>query len=180
MGAAALSIKTVIKNIDDYLLKPLGESLFYWNMQFNIDRPEIKGDLDIKAQGTSSLMQKEVRSQRLMTFMQTASNPSLAPFVKWHTCLKEVAKSLDIDPEQLINDPERAAIFAKIMGMANGNTQNESNSQQSAMASGGGTPTGANPNDITGVGGGNIGVGGVPTPGEGGFASGDTENEGSA
>ena len=35
MGAAALSIKTVIKNIDDYLLKPLGESLFHWNMQFN-------------------------------------------------------------------------------------------------------------------------------------------------
>ena len=28
MGAAALSIKTVIKNIDDYLLKPLGESYF--------------------------------------------------------------------------------------------------------------------------------------------------------
>jgi len=37
MGAAALSIKTVIKNIDDYLLKPLGQSLFYWNMQFNDD-----------------------------------------------------------------------------------------------------------------------------------------------
>ena len=35
MGAAALSIKTVIKNIDDYLLKPLGESLYHWNMQFN-------------------------------------------------------------------------------------------------------------------------------------------------
>ena len=105
MGAAALSIKTVIKNIDDYLLKPLGESLFYWNMQFNEDVPIIKGDLEIKAQGTSSLMQKEVRSQRLMTFMQTASNPALAPFVRWHTCLTEIAKSLDIDPEQLINDP---------------------------------------------------------------------------
>ena len=51
MGAAALSIKTVIKNIDDYLLKPLGESLFYWNMQFNEDAPHIKGDLEIKAQG---------------------------------------------------------------------------------------------------------------------------------
>jgi hypothetical protein len=114
MGAAALSIKTVIKNIDDYLLKPLGNSLFYWNMQFNSERPEIQGDLDIKAQGTSSLMQKEVRSQRLMTFMQTASNPSLAPFVKWHTCLKEVAKSLDIDPDQLINDPEKAAIFIHV------------------------------------------------------------------
>jgi len=172
MGAAALSIKTVIKNIDDYLLKPLGQSLFHWNMQFNIDRPEIKGDLDIKAQGTSSLMQKEVRSQRLMTFMQTASNPSLAPFVKWHTCLKEVAKSLDIDPDQLINDPEKAAIYAHIMGMANGNQQNTGNSgQQSPMANMGGVPAGASPTDPTGAGGGNIGTGNAPMPGEAGFSS---------
>ena len=172
MGAAALSIKTVIKNIDDYLLKPLGQSLFHWNMQFNIDRPDVKGDLDIKAQGTSSLMQKEVRSQRLMTFMQTASNPSLAPFVKWHTCLKEVAKALDIDPDQLINDPEKAAIYAHIMGMANGNQQNTGNSgQQGSMANMGGTPPGASPTDNTGAGGGNIGTGSVPMPGEAGFSA---------
>ena len=172
MGAAALSIKTVIKNIDDYLLKPLGQSLFHWNMQFNIDRPDVKGDLDIKAQGTSSLMQKEVRSQRLMTFMQTASNPSLAPFVKWHTCLKEVAKALDIDPDQLINDPEKAAIYAHIMVMANGNQQNTGNSgQQGSMANMGGTPPGASPTDNTGAGGGNIGTGSVPMPGETGFSA---------
>jgi len=178
MGAAALSIKTVIKNVDDFLLRPLGETLFAWNMQFNEEAPEIKGDLNVKARGTSSLMQKEVRSQRLMTFLQVASNQNLAPFVRWHSILSEIAKSLDIEPEKLINDPERAAIFAKIMGMANGNKQDQGDSQQSAMASDGGTPTGANPNDITGVGGGNIGVGGVPTPGEGGFASGNNENEG--
>ena len=98
MGAAALSIKTVIKNIDDYLLRPLGETLFAWNMQFNTDTPEIKGDLHIKARGTTSLMQKEVRSQRLMTFLQVASNQNLAPFVRWHSILSEIAKSLDIEP----------------------------------------------------------------------------------
>jgi hypothetical protein len=177
MGAAALSIKTVVKNIDDYLLRPLGESMFAWNMQFNEDTPEIRGDLDVKARGTSSLMQKEVRSQRLMTFLQTASNQNLAPFVKWHSVLSEIAKSLDIEPEKLINDPERAAIFAKIMGMANGNTTNEGNGQQSNVAETGGAPAGANPNDITGSGGGNIGVGGVPQAGESGFtqrASGTT------
>ncbi len=171
MGAAALSIKTVIKNIDDYLLKPLGKTLFYWNMQFNDDRPEIKGDLEIKARGTSSLMQKEVRSQRLMTFMQTAANPSLAPFVKWHTILKEVAKSLDIDPEQVINDPDRAAIFAQIMGMVNG-TQNNTAAAggQAQMGPSMQAPVGASPTDNTGVGGGNIGTGNVPLPGEAGFA----------
>ena len=171
MGASALSIKTVIKNIDDYLLRPLGEALFSWNMQFNADIPDIQGDLDVKAMGTSSLMQKEVRSQRLMTFMQTANNPNIAPFVRWHSVLKEIAKSLDIDPEDLINDPEKAAIFAKIMGMTNGNKQNEGAGEQpSGMGSAGGVPPGANPTDTTGAGGGNIGVGGVPQPGETNFA----------
>jgi hypothetical protein len=178
MGAAALSIKTVVKNIDDYLLRPLGESMFAWNMQFNEDTPEIRGDLDVKARGTSSLMQKEVRSQRLMTFLQTASNQNLAPFVKWHSVLAEIAKSLDIEPEKLINDPERAAIFAKIMGMANGNTTTEGTGQQSNVAQTGGAPAGANPNDPTGVGGGNIGVGGVPQAGETGFSSGATGTTG--
>ena len=180
MGAAALSIKTVIKNIDDYLLKPLGESLYHWNMQFNEEAPNIKGDLEVKAQGTSSLMQKEVRSQRLITFMQTASNPALAPFVKWHTCLKEIAKSLDIDPDQLINDPEKAAIYAQIMGMANGNQNNTASAGgQGQMGQTGEVPTGASPTDPTGAGGGNIGTGNVPMPGEAGFSSPNLEPEGS-
>ena len=46
MGGANLSIKTVMKNIDDYLLKPLGEAMFQWNMQFNTNNPEIVGDLE--------------------------------------------------------------------------------------------------------------------------------------
>ena len=65
LGSAGLSIKTVIKNMDDHLLKPLGESLFQWNMQFNDEQPDIVGDLEIKPKGVSSVMQKEVRSQRL-------------------------------------------------------------------------------------------------------------------
>ena len=177
MGAAALSIKTVIKNIDDYLLKPLGEALYHWNMQFNDDAPEIKGDLEVKAEGTSSLMQKEVRSQRLITFMQTASNPSLAPFVRWHTCLKEIAKSLDIDPEQLINDPEKAAIYANIMGMVNGNQTNRTSAGgQNQMATPGAVPAGASPTDTSGAGGGNIGTGNVPMPGEAGFSAAATQS----
>ena len=76
LGGANLSIKTVIKNIDDFLLKPLGECMFFWNMQFNEDRPEVVGDLEIKPQGTSAVMQKEVRSQRLTALLQTVANPS--------------------------------------------------------------------------------------------------------
>jgi len=177
MGAAALNIKTVIKNIDDYLLKPLGETLFQWNMQFNKDMPEIEGDLNIKAQGTTSLMTKEVRSQRLMTFMQVASNQFLAPHIKWHSIIKEIAKSMDVDPEQVLNDPEQAAIFMKQMGDMNGNKQNANpNEQPTGMGGVGGVPAGANNADTQGSGGGNIGVGTPQATGQGGFTAPNNES----
>ena len=166
-------------NVDESLLKPLGETLFQWNMQFNKDIPDIQGDLDVKAQGTSSLMQKEVRSQRLMTFMQVASNQFLAPFVKWHSIIREIAKSMDIDPDQLVNDPEKAAIFAKMIGEMNANQQAEgTNQQQGGMGTDGGVPAGAAISDTQGSGGGNIGVGTPQTPGESGFTAPNTQPQG--
>ena len=114
-GAAALSVKTVVKNVDDFILRPLGESLFHWNMQFNNEDIEIRGDLEIRARGVSSLLQKEVRSQRLLTLGQVASNPLIAPFLKWDKWLGEVAEELEIDPEKFVNNPEEAALFAAMM-----------------------------------------------------------------
>ena len=70
LGAASLNIKTVVKNLDDFLLKPLGESFFQWNMQFFEGSLNVEGDLEVRATGTNSLMQKEVRSQRLTMFLQ--------------------------------------------------------------------------------------------------------------
>ena len=171
MGAAALNIKTVIKNVDDFLLKPLAQSLFQWNMQFNSDVPAIVGDLEVSAKGTQSLMMKEVRSQRLMTLLQVGANPTIAPFIKYHAVLREIAKTLDLDPDQLINDPEKAAIYSEIIGAANGNQQTQGNGQQPPMGGGGAVPAGANPNDPTGTGGGNIGTGSVPQTGESSFSS---------
>ena len=150
-------------------------------MQFNKDIPEIQGDLGVKARGTSSLMMKEVRSQRLMTFMQVASNQFLAPFVKWHSIIKEIAKSLDVDPDQVVNDPEQAAIFMKLMGEVNGNQQTQGpNPQQGGMGPTNGVPAGANITDTQGSGGGNIGVGTPQVAGESGFTAPDNEPQGTA
>jgi len=175
LGAASLNIKTVIKNLDDFLLKPLGESYFQWNMQFLEDKLGVVGDLEVKATGTNSLMQKEVRSQRLTTFLQTVQNPAVAPFVKINKLISELAYSLDLDPDELLNDPDEAAIMAQIIGMQNAG-------QNTGQEAG---PAGAQPPDMgplqgapgepqelgaTGTGGGNIGTGNVPQPGESEFA----------
>ena len=114
MGAAAQNIKAVVRNIDDYLLGPLGKSLFAFNMQFNFDK-EFIGDLDVKARGTESLMRNEVRSQRLLQFMQMTANPSMQPFVKYDYILRELASSMDLDEDKILNDPREAAIQQKMM-----------------------------------------------------------------
>jgi hypothetical protein len=114
MGAAAQNIKAVVRNVDDYLLSPLGKSLFAFNMQFNFDA-EFIGDLDVKARGTESLMRNEVRSQRLLQFMQMTQNEQMAPFVKYDYILRELASSMDLDEDKILNDPREAAIQQKMM-----------------------------------------------------------------
>ena len=164
MNAASGSIKTVIKNVDDYLLKPLGEGLFRFNMQFDFDR-NLKGDLEVKARGTESLMANEVRSQRLMQFLQVASNPALAPFAKFQYVIREIAKAMDLDPDKVTNNMDEAALQAELMKQFQAPATPEGQVQQGQPQA----PAGVDPSDPTGAGGGTIGTGVAPTPGEQGF-----------
>tara|TARA_A100001011_G_scaffold269468_1_gene278686 strand:- start:7474 stop:9687 length:2214 start_codon:yes stop_codon:yes gene_type:complete len=174
LGAASLNIKTVVKNLDDFLLKPLGEAYFQWNMQFFEGQLDVVGDLEVKATGTNSLMQKEVRSQRLTMFLQTAQSPTIAPFVKVSKLVSELAYSLDLDPDEILNDPEEAAIMAQIIGMQNAgqNTGEETQSVGEQSPMGGVQGISGAPQDlgVTGTGGGNIGTGNVPVAGEDSFS----------
>ena len=135
-------------------------------MQFDFD-PEIKGDLEVKARGTESLMANEVRSQRLMQFLQVSSNPALAPFAKFQYIIREIAKSMDLDPDKVTNNMSEAALQAELMKQFQAPALDPA--QQQAV------PAGANVADPTGSGGGNIGVGQVPIPGEQGFTSNDLQ-----
>jgi len=176
MNAANGSIRNVIKNVDDYLLGPLGKAFFSFNMQFDFD-PEIKGDLEVKAQGTESLMANEVRSQRLMQFMQTVSNPALAPFARMDYIVREIAKSMDLDPDKIANSMSQAAVQAEILKKFQEANPPPAPPQQGmppqAPVQGGQPPAppGGQVEDTQGSGGGTIGTGSVPTPDEPGFSA---------
>lgn len=167
MGAANLNIKATVRNIDDYILSPLGRDCFSFNMQFNFNK-EFIGDLEVVARGTESLMRNEVRSQKILQFMQLTNNPVDAPFVKRDYLLRELAISLDLEEDKVVNDPREASIqahimkeLADVMGVPPMN-----------MGSGGqgqGQVNGASIDDPTGNGGGNIGPGAGPEPGAAGF-----------
>ena len=173
MSAANGSIRTVVKNVDDYLLGPLGKAFFHFNMQFDYD-DEIKGDLEVKAEGTESLMANEVRSQRLMQFLGVVQNPVLAPFAKMDYIIREIANSMDLDPDKVANSMTDAAIQAEILKKF----QAENPPPPQAAPPQQGAPAGAQAQDTQGSGGGQIGTGSVPTPGEPGFTANTGQGQG--
>lgn len=167
MNAASGSIKTVIKNLDEYLLAPLGQAFYSFNMQYAFD-PTIVGDLEVNARGTESLMANEVRSQRLMQFLGVVMNPMLAPFVKMDNVVREIAISMDLDPDSVTNSLADASVQAALL-------KNFRAEDPSMM---GGAPQGAPPapaglgvNDTQGSGGASMGTGSVPSPGMQGFSA---------
>jgi len=176
MSAANGSIRNVVKNVDDYLLSPLGKAFFNFNMQFDFDN-DIKGDLEVKAQGTESLMANEVRSQRLMQFLQITQNPALAPFSKMDYIIREIAKSMDLDPDKLVNSMADAKLQAELLKDFKAENPDAQPAEGVQPPQGQGAPTGVQ--DTSGAGGGNIGTGTAPQPGEQGF-SGNTGQQGAA
>ena len=172
MSAANGSIRTVVKNVDDYLLRPLGKAFFSFNMQFDFDE-QIRGDLEVHASGTESLMANEVRSQRLMQFLQVAQNPVLAPFAKMDYIIREIAKSMDLDPDKVTNSMADAAIQAEILKGFQQPPQPPEAPEGVPAPEGGQqapqTPQGG-VQDTSGGGGGQIGMGTAPVPGEQGFS----------
>jgi hypothetical protein len=84
--------------------------------------------------------------------------------------IREIAKSMDLDPDKVTNSMQDAAIQAEIL---KGFQQPAQPPQGGPMGGPEGQPPtepAANPQDATGAGGGTIGTGVAPTPGEQGFS----------
>lgn len=107
MGAANINLKSVIKNMDDYLIRPVVEALYHWNMEYS-DDPTIKGDMKVVARGSTALLQKEIQSQRLMQFMSITANPIDAPLTDRQYLLREAAKAMEINSERAVPEMPNA------------------------------------------------------------------------
>lgn len=103
MGAANVTLKEQIKNFDDGITKPFIKALYHWNMEFN-PKEYVKGDFNIVATGSSSLVAREVRMESLMQFLNYTNNPTDLMYTNRGSVLKEMAKAMDLGELQLIKD----------------------------------------------------------------------------
>lgn len=110
MGQASKGMKLVMTNIDRDVIKPRMEALYYHNMLFDPDE-SIKGDLIVKARGSSALLVREQRQIRLNEFMALVGGNDMALGILgprgFATLLREAGKDLlDIPVERVVPPDE--------------------------------------------------------------------------
>jgi len=100
-----LTINDIVKQFDDTNENFL-RALYQWNMKYNPDE-SIKGDMEIKAVGSASLVAKEARTQALDFFAQ-GLRPDDLPYIKQREFLEERAKLHDLDPDKILHSESEA------------------------------------------------------------------------
>jgi hypothetical protein len=112
MGAANVTVKDQIKNFDDGITLPFIKGLYFWNMEFS-PKENIKGDYQVMAKGSTSLIAREVKAESLIQFMNVTNNPTDLMYTKRDNVLREYTRVLDLDDMDLIKDPNTVKIEEK-------------------------------------------------------------------
>lgn len=112
MSNAGKSLKQVVANIDNYVMRPMLSRLHYWNMKYAED-PDLKGDINIVVRGANALVAKEAAQVRRNEFLAATANPfdmQILGVEGRAEVLREVVKTLDMDTDRVISSPEMLRI----------------------------------------------------------------------
>jgi hypothetical protein len=96
IGASNITLKDQVQFFDDGVTKKFIKSMYFWNMEFN-GKDKIKGDFNIVARGTKSLIAKEVKMEQINQFLALTNNETDLQYIKRDVLLRELAEIFDLD-----------------------------------------------------------------------------------
>lgn len=106
MNSANVIFRDAVRNWDDKITVPDLRRTYDWNMQHS-RKEHIKGDMDVKATGSSVLLVKDMQTQNLGMFLkQFGESPIYGPFVKHKDGLREMAKTMMLGSAKIVKTDE--------------------------------------------------------------------------
>ena len=111
-NSANTVFRSIVKNFDDDVTTPDIRRAYDWNMQFN-DKPEIKGDFEVDARGSSVLLMRELQAQNLMVIaIQLGGHPIFGPMLRNRELLKKIFQAYMIPSDEvMLTDDEIDAVL---------------------------------------------------------------------
>jgi hypothetical protein len=120
MGAAGKGIRQVVMHIDSDVVKPIVTRQFVYNMRYDEDQ-SIKGDVEVVAKGAVNLAVKETVNLRRIEFLNATANPFDVEILGRDgraAILREVAKGLQMDVEEVVPTREKASYQQRMQALA--------------------------------------------------------------
>lgn len=113
MNSANTVLRRLVKQYDDEVTRRFITRLYHWNMQYS-DREEIKGDYNVVALGSSSLLVKEQQTEGLMQLAALAgTNPHFAERTKWDELYRKIVQAMNINADGLVKTEEEVEMEAQ-------------------------------------------------------------------
>lgn len=109
MSAASKTIKNVVRTIDINIIEPCVLKVFNHLMLDPTVDKSCKGDLQVKAIGSESLLHKEAKNQMQQQFLASTNNEidmQIIGFEGRRELLRETAKSLDVPVDRVVPSKE--------------------------------------------------------------------------
>lgn len=102
MNAANAVRRRQVKEWDDAVTKPLIRRFYEYNMQQS-DDPNIKGDMQVVARGTSALLVKETQTAQIIDiFQKFGQHPELMHAFDWYDGAKTLMQSMSMGAQTML------------------------------------------------------------------------------
>lgn len=114
LGTANIVGQATVKNVDDFLIRPMMKALYLFNMEWSSDE-SVKGDMNVNARGTSTLQAKEIELNQLVNFANITDNETDQVLTNRDELLKSIAEKMNLDPDKFLKtaDEVQAIIEAQ-------------------------------------------------------------------
>lgn len=102
VNQANVGIRRIVRNFDDDLTVPNIRRIYDFNMQFST-KDEIKGDYEVDARGSSSLLVREMQAPNLMALAQMfGENPRYEGRINEEEMLRQMFRALMVPADTLV------------------------------------------------------------------------------
>jgi hypothetical protein len=106
MNASLTTVRAAVKRWDDEVTAKLVTRFYDWNM-LNSEKEAIKGDFEVVATGSGSLLVREIVGAELRMILAEASkNPALAAWTKIDGLYKKYIATTHINPDEVVRTKE--------------------------------------------------------------------------
>jgi ribosomal protein L29 len=102
MNSANVVLRRLVKHFDDTITKPHVRRYYDYLMEYS-DDDSMKGDFQVVALGSSSLVVRDIENQAITNMLALGTNPAYAPLINLKKLFEKALKAQHIDPVDVMN-----------------------------------------------------------------------------